>query len=336
MPEKSEIDELTAGSHDAARPPQAAENGPLFLEGWLEFNERRWGVTATPQIYGLENATLPSLTTMLYLDAKRRVLQTPSSPYLPAVFRSSPTDAPYRLYRQWLQVIDLFAADLSKRAIVRTIGLPPEIVDVRPLLWRRFSVSVRYTVYLNFPYSTAFADHSVRKNARKATEAGYTSSREMDVTAVYECLKATEARQGFSHQITHQDLELIRNLMGDEHCRVYVARTSRGEPAAARVVLHQPGNRAIDWVAGTVGAHLRSGVTQQLIACTLADLEAAGATGFDFAGANHRNVAAAKASWGGVLTPYYVVEAATLRAATRALRDLALGYMPRRSREDER
>lgn len=243
------------------------------------------------------------------------------------LFRSTLTSSQVRLQRQWLEVAEPFAADLERRGLARAVALPPEVFDLRPWQWRRFRVSTRYTFYLEFPYTVADADSSVRKNSRKAVDAGYRVNREADMRAVHACLLATERRQGFSHDISVQELELVRELLGEDHCRAYVGRAPDGTPVSARVVLHVPGARAIDWVAGTDSAHLQSGVTQHLIAHVLDDLQNAGASGFDFAGANIAPVAAAKACWGGTLTAYHIVESTDLRFLALTMRDLTRRLM---------
>jgi hypothetical protein len=70
-------------------------------------------------------------------------------------------------------------------------------------------------------------------------------------------------------------------------------------------------------LVGTRGAHLQSGATQLLIHDVLEDLQAAGAAGFDFEGANIPDVAAAKLNWGGQLVPWYRVDSFTLRSLAR-------------------
>ncbi len=90
-----------------------------------------------------------------------------------------------------------------------------------------------------------------------------------------------------------------------------------GEPASVDVDLYHPGSRAVGWVGGTKTEHLQSGATQLLQGYVLEDLQAAGATGYDFVGANIPSVAAAKATWGGHLVPFYSVEAYTLRSLAK-------------------
>jgi hypothetical protein len=296
-------------------------SSPLFLDGWLEFNRRRWNVTPARRLYQ-PAGPLPSVATVLYFDRRGRIVQPPRNPYLPFEFKHSNTTAPFRLIRQWLETAELAEQDM-RRHPMRVVALPPGVADLRVWQWRGYMVGTRYTYYLEFPYSLAAADPAVRKQVRKAGEAGYTVSREFDMSAVHACLTSTERRQGFSHELSVQDLELLRDLMGDESCRVYVCRDAGGNVASARVVLHLSGTRAIDWVAGTVDEHLRGGATQFTIAKALEDLHEAQAAGFDFGGANLSQIAAAKASWGGALVSYHTLEPVGPRFLAKAVRDVA-------------
>jgi hypothetical protein len=121
-------------------------------------------------------------------------------------------------------------------------------------------------------------------------------------------------------------------MVGDEGLRLYLCLDHSGQPASARVILSKRGARAVDFLAGTELAHLHSGATQLLTAFALEDLVQAGATGFDYAGANIPRVAHAKADWGGELTSFYAVRSPGIRSIVDAtLR--SLGALRQRSLE---
>ena len=132
-----------------------------------------------------------------------------------------------------------------------------------------------------------------------------------------ECLKETEDRQGFSHGLTTADICLAKDLLGEEHFKCYGCYAPNGEIASARIILHSHGSRAIDWVAGTKREFLNSGATQAVIAFALENLASKGAIGFDYSGANIPNVAAAKATWGGPLVPFYVLRSPDIRGLVK-------------------
>jgi hypothetical protein len=59
---------------------------------------------------------------------------------------------------------------------------------------------------------------------------------------------------------------------------------------------------------------LGAGANQLIMSFALEDLQEAGSCGFDYAGANIPSIAAAKATWGGQLVPYYSVRQPNARA----------------------
>ncbi|MGB8954223.1 MAG: GNAT family N-acetyltransferase [Tumebacillaceae bacterium] len=316
----------------ASEPPPALVTGrlesgvetgrcdPLFLPGWQEFNRLKWGVTPLAVQFGLENSDLPRLDAMLYLNPRGRVVRPPLNPYLAVVFQPTSTTHSFRIASQWMKVAQLFVGKMREFGLSRTLFLPPEIGDVRPWQWAGFRTSVRYTYHLDFPYDLRMADTGVRSRVRRAERLGYVCKRTTDVRAIWECLKATEERQGFDHHLTVEDLELARRCLGDEHLRGYVCYGPQGEPASAAYVLYAPGGKGIGWLHGAKKEHLSDGAVQLLDAFIIKELQESGAIGFDFVGANLPSVATAKSYWGCELIPYYVIEEPGLLAVMRALR----------------
>lgn len=298
----------------------STENTPLFLEGWQEFNRIKWGVR--PKKISLAAETgLPSIDTIFYLNKKDKIYIPPLNPYMAVKFKHTHTDAPFRLSRQWLEMAELFIKEISYVGIADTFGLPPFITDVRPWQWARYKVGVKYTYYIDFPYDLSKVDKSVRRSINKSLKYDYVCRKTEKMADVYSCMVETEARQGFSHRLSLQDLELARELLGDEHFRAYVCYTQDGEPISSVIELHQSGARAIGWVGGTKTKYLSSGANQLLTDWILKDLQAAGASGYDFAGANIAKIAATKANWGGKLMPFYTVGNFNLKQLARWFRD---------------
>ena len=291
----------------------------LSLDGWMEFNRRKWGFVPLRVTYTDGRSEIPAVEAVLYLDRSGRVTQPRMNPYLPVTFTPSPTESMPKVYRQWDRLSRAFAHDLASRGVRGSVALSPDVTDIRQWRWHGFVVDVRYTFWLSIPYSLESADYSVVKQVKKAQRSGFTSglaSREQfdDVIA---CLRASEIRQGFSYRIEASDLALASECLGEQNLRAYVCRSPSGEAVASRVVIAAPGHRCVDWAAGTKAEYLSSGATQFLIWEVLNDLEGLGARGFDFAGANIPSVSAAKADWGGVLMPYYGISALNTRTLAR-------------------
>ena len=289
------------------------DSSPLSHEAWLEFNRWKWGVQPLRFRYR-EGGEKPCLEAVLYIGRRGSIVHPRLNPYIPIVFASSEGAAPLRASRQWLELGSCLARDMEERGVQGQVALAPTASDMRVWQWQGFDVRPRYTYVIEFPWEPHSADYAVRKNFHKAVRAGYKCVRVMSMKDVWACLVETEERQVFRYGLDPNDLECALNMLGEEYLRAYVCYSSTGAPASARVVLHRAGGRAVDWVAGTCLAHRTSGATQLLIAHVIEDLGRAGATGFDFAGANIANVAASKMVWGGPLVPYYTVQSCSIRS----------------------
>lgn len=311
------------GAHLSLVDAPEVENvpSPLFLESLREFSRERWGLESEHLRLSEEGSELPAVETVLFLDRKGRITAPRLSPYIPVHFMSTPTSSIARLDRQWLDVGGLLAEEMRRRGLASVVALAPEVVDVRPWQWAGFNVELRYVFHVQLPLSLATVDAAARKRAAKAGRDGYRVERTTRMAEVVACLQSTQDRQQFHLDLSETDLEVGMQILGPDTLRAYVCYTPEGEPAAARVVLHHPGTRAIDWAAGINSAHLDSGANQLLISEMLHDLHEAGATAFDFSDATLAPVAAMKANWGGELVPVYAVDGGRVRALARHARD---------------
>lgn len=199
------------------------------------------------------------------------------------------------------------ALDLKRRGLVNTIVYPPEVVDIREWQWLHFNAMVRYTFIINLPHDHGEISKSTRKLVAKAREGHFKCERASNMSHVIECLAGTEHRQEFEHGLRVQDLELARELLGDDSLRSYVCYAPNGEAASARIALYNSNGTAIGWVSGTKTSYLNTGAVQLLNWFTFHDLYDSGAKRFDWAGGNIRSVAMAKSSWGGDLVPSYAI-----------------------------
>jgi hypothetical protein len=163
-------------------------------------------------------------------------------------------------------------------------------------------------------------DPNVRRLIKRAREAGYTCSRTTDIKQVVECLDSAEQRQDFDLQLSVDNWDDMRRLMGDEALRIYGCFTSANEMVSAYVVLYAHGGPAIVWVGGTKAEHLRTGATQLIYQAMIEDLTRAGAHALDLTGANMPSISQAKSRWGCRLVPYYVIEDYNVESLTRWLK----------------
>jgi len=303
---------------------------PLELDGWIEFNEAKWSMRAQRLKFQNGNKELPSLHAVVYKNRHGQLKCPPLNPYLPIRFCPTPTQSRYRLNQQWLELSGQFADYCLTQGENAILVFPPDILDAREFTWRSYHSYIRYSYWIELPVDYDKVDSSVRTRIRKAKELSFYVERVKRFDHVIECLNATGIRKGFSYGLSVKDLAHANQLIGEESFRCYVCYTSDGNPASARIVLHSPGHHALDLVAGTKTEFLNSGAAQLNTAYVLDDLMHAGASGFDYVGANIRSVAAAKASWGGILTPYVVVRQPGWRELAMSFRSYMINIRNKR------
>jgi hypothetical protein len=290
---------------------------PLLHAGWAEFACATWGLTPLPWSFGTKDARLE---TLLFTDARGRIVRPPIAPYVPLAFFSTAT-TPTRRGAEWLEVATSLAEMMRRRGVLGTVPLDPGTPDARPWLWQSFALHTVHTYHLPLPYDLQCANESTRRQARRAEKSGYVCTQVTSFADVMACLVETEARQGFRTGLAAPQLDLLYRAMGADACRAYVCYAADGQPASARVILWTPGGPAIDWLVGTRTEHLSSSATQTLIAYVLADLARAGALLFDFEGADIKGVARAKMGWGGTLVPFTAIRQPSWRSTVGAARD---------------
>lgn len=293
----------------------------ITLDGWLEFNRRKWGLTPVKLSLSEGVSDRPAISLVVYTDRRGRIKTPKINPYMPVAFLPTDTQSVPRLERQWLTVSELVVKEFRRRGVVNAVSFPPSIVDVRPWQWSNFQVSVGYSFYIELPYDEQAADKRVRTKVRKAAKLGYTCELTSQMSDVIECLQDTAERQEFDYRLSVEDLETCQRLLGSDILRGYVCYAPNGDPASARLALSYPGASAVGWVSGTKRDYLNDGCAQLLMAFGLEDLQNAGACGFDWAGANIPSVAAAKATWGGQLVPYYTIRQPNARALAHHMID---------------
>lgn len=297
---------------------------------WQAFTQAYWHVEPLCFEYAPRGPGGPTLKAICYSDRKGRIVLPSYQPHLPLAFKPTPTDAVYRRQRQWLEIACLFVDDMVALGIQGEVTFSPAVTDPRPWIWSHFRVVPRFTTFLDFPFSLGQADRVVRQQAGKASRAGFVCERTDKLDDVLHCLQGSESRRDFDYGVSLQGLEMARRLLGPEAFRTYVCHAPDGGPATARVVLHRPGGRACDWLAGTVDKHLHSGATQLLMTYMLDDLYQAGAVGYNSCGDDVESVSYAKTMWGGRLMTQYSIQAFDL-ASLKNLLGKMRRYVKRRA-----
>jgi hypothetical protein len=289
---------------------------------WISYCKIRWGVSPVRVRYGAGGQSALSIEALYYLDKHGRILESPvhPGPYLSVVTHLPANVLPEDSAEQWLVAAQLMARDMRLRGLASKLALPPTIVDVRPWLWEGFLVSPLYTYYVDLPHDRSQVRTQVKGHARQAAKAGYTCKQTDNLNDVVDCLNDSQKRQNFDIHLGLLDLTVLQRELGEDTLRTYVGYAPDGEPASASVNIHETGGAVINWLAGTKSSHLSSGINQLLTASILDDVEKAGASAFDFAGANLQSVATAKQQWGGRLKPFYSIDGGSITELARDMR----------------
>lgn len=290
---------------------------------WQTFTHRCWGLEPVELAFAPRGPGGPRIRGLFYADHRGRLRHPDNQPHVPIEFTPPQTTASYRLERAWLEAARALADEMARRGIHGELTFSPGILDLRPWKWDHFRVTPRFTNFIDFPFTWDQADRVVRQQSNKAARAGFTCERTDDFSRVLECLAGSQRRKGFVYGISLADLAAARDVLGADMLRMYLCTAPDGAPATARVMVHRPGGRALDWMAGTLPAYLNSGATQLLLGHALQDLQAAGATGHNSCGADIEPVAHTKLLWGGRVVPQYSIQAYDLLA----LRRLAGGFV---------
>ena len=298
--------------HDPLYKDLVTTRSALFLDGWLKFNEEKWGYKPERVLYQVAGKDLPKLEGVFYLNKKGHVVMPPRNPYLPLKFTPTPTNQPYRLYSQWLEVSKMLVEDLQKRDFRGSISFPPGFIDARSFQWFGMNVGIRYTFVALLPIHEGLLDASVRKNINKALRANYSTSHSEDWEAINYCLRKTEEVKDFSHLISSTELQNASKILGKVSLRGYLCTSYKGEPVSAQIKLFHAEGISIDWSAGTDRNHIKNGVNQLLYKSSFDDMAENGGKLFDLCGANIESVANAKATWGFPLVPYITLSNDTM------------------------
>jgi hypothetical protein len=289
---------------------------PLFNRGWIEFNERHWGVRAELIELGPRSGSAWLLRAVLYSDRHGRLVMPPRNAYLPVSIscdgaRGAVVNARKR------EAISALAEWLYRKRIPGGLSFSPVVSDIRAFQSRGFDAVPRYTYHIDLHDFDTDADPSVRNKIRKAQRNGYVCEVSTDFEAVQDCLRGPESRKDFDHLVDARGLAQLLGLMGPDAFAAVLCRSNSGAAVGARLHVYCPGGMAYDWSAGVKTEALRAGVNNLLCNFSLRLFADRGCNVFDFCGANIPSVATAKEAWGGRLVTYYSLRPRSLRNVLR-------------------
>ncbi|MGZ4164318.1 MAG: hypothetical protein ACXVPK_09795, partial [Tumebacillaceae bacterium] len=177
------------------KPQDIIQQGPLFIEGWQEYNKIKWGLDPVRVRFEEDKEDPPAIDAIFYLNHKGKLRLPPGNAYMPLSFQNAPNTRYDRTYRQWVTLAGRLAEEMRERGLAGAIALPPGLLDARPWQWAGFKVGVKYTFLSETPYSLMRVDAAIRNRARKAEKHGYTCERTTNFADVFACLESTAERQ---------------------------------------------------------------------------------------------------------------------------------------------
>lgn len=203
--------------------------------------------------------------------------------------------------------------------------------DPRPFQWMGLSVEPGFTYRLDLASATdeqilnSFS-RDLRKDIRNGNEAGVTiQTRGIEgAKRVYRSMQERFREQGTSHPMSW---EFVRDVLDalEDNARVYVAESDEGDFLSGMIVLYSNGT-AYNWKGGSKPSIRNTSISPnnllhwRIIEDVLTDPKLDPIERYDLYTANDERLARYKSSFGGTLTPYYIVESAGLpmEAAKRA------------------
>lgn len=289
---------------------------PLFNEGWIAFNEMKWGVKSKILELGPEAGNAWYLKVVLYEDKEGRLVLPPRNPYLPLFFETS-AEKKAAINRRKRAAMEKVATIVSSAKVKSSLTFSPVADDLRPFTWLDFLCSPLYTYRIDLSNFENEIDRASMQQMRKAEKNGYFFEVTSDFDLVNECLRAPEERKGFQHFVSSKELTELQTMMGKEAMNAVLVRTSNGEPVAASIFLVEKSGLVQDWSAGVKTSALKDGVNAFMVFNALKYYNSIGCKIFDFCGANIKPVAEMKEYWGGELVAYFSISS---KSAANVLR----------------
>ncbi len=218
----------------------------------------------------------------------------------------------FKREKQHCAIIGAVLRDLrSRRFHYVLFELSPSYLDIRPFIWNGWRTNTRYS-YVISP-GKAFFSKSARRHIRRAVEGDVFIEQTTDSESYYELFCNTYARQGISPPLTHgQFVRLYHTIEGAGLSRMWAARTSEGEWAAAEIHLKDE-KRTYAWSAAS-DIELRKSGANYLLQETIFSQEAS--DGFEESylfTANTPNLANFMKQFGPELALYHQVSYSQIR-----------------------
>jgi lipid II:glycine glycyltransferase (peptidoglycan interpeptide bridge formation enzyme) len=192
-----------------------------------------------------------------------------------------------------------------------TINLSPIFKDARLFQWLDFNCSPRYNYFHDLEKhrdENLPKNYSLRNKINKAKRNGIKIEQNNDFQLFWSLYEKTFKKQKFLPPFSKEKfLNLTKEYDNSGLIRMFLAKTQKGEPIAARIEVEDK-PFIYDWLAGANPALLNSGGNQLLMWEILNYYSKQEFKNFDFCGADIPSVASFKGSFGGDLVQYFQIK----------------------------
>lgn len=185
----------------------------------------------------------------------------------------------------------------------------PDLLDIRPFLWRGWKGFVSYAYYINLNnMSIDKFSSSVKRSIKKAQNSNQYVEKSIDTCAHYRVITKVFERQSITPPFNELYLKKILNYVkitkaGD----MWVIKDQSGEIIASRIWLWD-NKRAYAWSAASTPEYRDSGANQLLFYTVLEELKMMGIRQINIMHANTPRLAGFASGFNPYLVPYYTVQ----------------------------
>lgn len=197
------------------------------------------------------------------------------------------------------QVLDAVAAAIEDNYIGADIVLPPDILDVRPFLWRGWHVQPRYSRTIDLAnLEIDQCARSLTKQIRKAQRGDVTVEEDNSPRAFYELYRSTFERQHLIAPLDEDRFIILWHMVEKKfNLKLFFANRHGKRIAGNAVILF--GDTVWDWIAGADETARSIGAPSLLKWRIAQEMKAAKAKTFDLCGTDHPSIGSFKAGFGG-------------------------------------
>lgn len=189
-----------------------------------------------------------------------------------------------------------------------TITNSPDLLDIRPCLWRGWEGHVAYTYYVNLEgnFSERFSK-DIKKKIKKAINAGIYIEKIEDATVHHKLLTQVFERQGLDAPVGENFFMSVLDIIKRQKCGcMWVAKDEGGDFIASQIRIWD-NKRAYAWSAASTPAFRDSGANQYLFVSVLEEMQKMGFHQVNIMHGNTQRLSNYATGYNPILVPYYSV-----------------------------